>query len=71
MVRAGRKETTTMRRNRIALLAAPLAVAALLGLAAPASAGTHLNGLTLNGVKLNALNNNAIMPNALTANAFT
>jgi len=59
-----------MRRNRIALLAAPLAVAALLGLVAPASASLSGNGLTLNGLTSNALYPNAVIPNALAREAL-
>ena len=55
-----------MRRNMIALVAAPLALAAFLSTTAPASAG-----LTLNGVKLNSLTTNAFTQNSLTTNAFT
>jgi hypothetical protein len=48
-----------------------LALGALLGATAPASAGLNMNALTLNGLTLNAVVGNGLMSNALLANALT
>jgi len=60
-----------MRRNLIALAAAPLALAATLGGTEPASAGTHVNGTRLNSLTANAFTQNALTAHALTANSLT
>src|SRR4051794_39425784 len=68
---AGESRKMTMRRNVIALIAAPLALAAVLGGTAPASAGITLNGTKLNALTINAFTQNAFTQNGLTTNAFT
>ena len=60
-----------MRRNVIALVAAPLALAAVLGGTAPASAGVKLNAFTANAFTQNALTANSLTTNSLSQNAFT
>src|SRR3954453_2138025 len=61
----------TMRPNVIALVAAPLALAAVLGATAPASAGVKLNAFTANAFTQNALTANSLTTNSLSQNAFT
>jgi hypothetical protein len=72
-----REEIDPVRSSRlIPLAAAPLALAALVGLATPAGAiistnGTQMNGVQINGVQVNGIHVNALVDNALAPNALS